>query len=267
MKKAILTVWVILLAGGVLFAGGSKQGSGGLTIKPGVLMVGMEIGYPPMEYLDSDGKPVGFDVEMAGLIAKKLGLTLELVDTAWDGIFAGVETAKYDCIMSSVTITDARLAVHNFSEPYIGNAMSLVLLKGSSITAKSPQDLSGLGVAYQAETTADFYMADLAARGLKFSPYEYDKVINCFDVLKLGRVDAIVTDSLVAVDYIAPADTPFELVWQGPADEKFGICLKKGNDALTAEINKALNELFAEGTMHELSRKIFKLDMVSAARQ
>jgi polar amino acid transport system substrate-binding protein len=266
MKKVILAVLAILLAGGILFAGGSKQGSGGLTIKPGVLMVGMEIGYPPMEYLDSNGNPVGFDVEMAGLIAEKLGLKLELVDTAWDGIFAGVDTGKYDCIMSSVTITDERLAAHNFSRPYIGNAMSMVLLKGSKITAKNPQELSGLGVAYQAETTADFYMARLASEGLKFTPYEYDKVINCFDELKLGRVDAIVVDSLVAVDYIAPADTPFEIVWQGPADEKFGICLKKGNDALTSAINKALDELFAEGVMHKLSQKIFKLDMVSAAQ-
>jgi polar amino acid transport system substrate-binding protein len=267
MKKTILAVLAVLLAGGVLFAGGSKQSSGGLTIKPGVLMVGLEIGYPPMEYLDSNGKPVGFDVEMAGLIAEKLGLTLELVDTAWDGIFAGVDTGKYDCIISSVTITDTRLAAHNFSDPYIGNAMSMVLLKGSGITARNPQDLSGLGVAYQAETTADFYMADLAAKGLRFTPYEYDKVINCFDELKLERVDAIVVDSLVAVDYIAPADTPFELVWQGPADEKFGICLKKGNEALASEISRVLDQLFADGTMHSLSRKIFKLDMVSAALQ
>jgi polar amino acid transport system substrate-binding protein len=240
---------------------------GGLTIKPGVLMVGMEIGYPPMEYLDSNGRPAGFDVEMAGLIAEKLGLKLELVDTAWDGIFAGVDTDKYDCIMSSVTITEARINAHTFSKPYIGNAMSIVLLKDSKLAVKGPEDLSGLGVAYQAETTADFYMTERGAKGLKFTPFEYEKVISCFDELKLGRVDAIVTDSLVAVDYIAPADTPFRLVWQGPADEKFGICFKKENKALTQAIDKALDELFAEGAMHRLSQKIFKLDMVSAARQ
>jgi polar amino acid transport system substrate-binding protein len=258
-----LTAWT-----GALFAGGGKQQSGGLTIKPGVLMVGLEIGYPPMEYLDADGNPVGFDVELAGLIADKLGLKLELVDTAWDGIFAGVDTGKYDCIISSVTITEERLRAHTFSSPYIGNAMSMVLLKGANyVKARRPEELEGLGVAYQAETTADFYMADLAAKGLKFTPYEYDKVINCFDELKLGRVDAIMVDSLVAVDYIAPADTPFELVWQGPADEKFGICLKKGNEALAWEISTALDQLFADGTMHRLSQKIFKLDMVSAALQ
>jgi polar amino acid transport system substrate-binding protein len=145
--------------------------------------------------------------------------------------------------------------------------MSLVLLKGANyVKARRPEELEGLGVAYQAETTADFYMARLAAEGLKFTPYEYDKVINCFDELKLGRVDAILVDSLVAVDYIAPADTPFELVWQGPADEQFGVCLKKGNEALAGEISKVLDRLFADGTMLRLSQKIFKLDMVSAVQ-
>jgi polar amino acid transport system substrate-binding protein len=109
-------------------------------------------------------------------------------------------------------------------------------------------------------------MEQLSSQGLNFTPYEYDKVINCFDELKLGRVDAIICDSLVAFDYIAPSDSPFEIVWQGQADEKFGICLKKGNDALTSAIDGALDALFADGTMMKISTDVFKMDMVSAAR-
>jgi polar amino acid transport system substrate-binding protein len=268
LKKIIgVTLTSLALVTG-LFAGGGRQQSGGLTMKPGVLSIGMEIGYPPMEYFDVDGKtPIGFDVQMAKVIAAKLGLEAEFVDTAWDGIFAGVDTGKYDCIMSSVTITDERLEVYNFTKPYIGNSQALVLLKGSNITAKSPEELGGLGVAYQAETTSDIYMTKLAEGGLKFTPYEYDKVLNCFDELRNHRVDAIVCDSLVAFDYIAPADSPFELVWQGQAEEKFGICLKKGNDALTAALDRALDELFADGTMFKISQDVFKMDMVSAARK
>jgi polar amino acid transport system substrate-binding protein len=270
--KRIVTIAGLALAGMVLaqaaFAKG-KQDSGGLTIEPGVLTVGMEIGYPPMEYYDSDGTtPIGFDVSMAKALAEKMGLQVKFIDTAWDGIFAGVDTGKYDCIISSVTITDARLEAHTFSRPYVGNAMAIVLLKGSTATVSDPTDLAGLGVAYQEETTADFFMADYVARGLSFTPYEYDKVMYCFDELKLGRVDAIVTDSLVAVDYVAPADSPFEIVWQGEADEVFGICLKKGNTALAAELDKAIDALFEEGAMLRISREIFGgVDMVSAARQ
>ncbi|WP_010262617.1 substrate-binding periplasmic protein [Treponema primitia] len=267
-KVAGLVLASMVLIQGV-FAGGGKQQSGGLTIEEGTLTVGMEIGYPPMEYYDADGKtPIGFDVSLAKALAEKMGLKVKFVDTAWDGIFAGVDTGKYDAIMSSVTINEARLAAHNFSKPYVGNALAIVLLKNGKAKVKDPSELAGLGVAYQEETTSDFYMADLAAKGLQFTPYEYDKVMYCFDELKLGRVDAIVTDLLVAVDYVAPADSPFEIVWQAPPDETFGVCLKKGNDALTAEIDKALDALFADGTMLKISKEIFGgVDMVSAARK
>jgi polar amino acid transport system substrate-binding protein len=266
-KFAVAALAVMVVLGLVLTGCSKKTGSDGLTLTKGVLTIGMEIGYPPMEYLDTDGKtPIGFDVFMGKAIADKLGLEVKYIDTAWDGIFDGVTTGKYDCIMSSVTITPERENAHNFTKPYIGNSLALVLLKDSKITARTPEDLSGLGVAYQAETTSDIYMEKLAAAGLKFKPYEYDKVMNCFDELRLGRVDVIITDALVAVDYIAPADSPFKIVWQGEADEVFGICLKKGNDALTAALDGALDELFADGTMLKLSQDVFKVDMVSAAR-
>ena len=265
MKK-FLSVLLVLAVIAVLFTGCSKK-SGGLTIKEGVLMVGMEIGYPPMEYLDFDGRtPIGFDVDMAKAIAKKLNLNVEFIDTAWDGIFAGVDTQRFDCIMSSVTITPERLAVHNFSKPYIQNTLAIVMPKNSRHVVRSPDNLAGLGVAFQEETTSDYFMDDLLKSGLKFTPYEYDKVMYCFDDLSLGRVDAIMTDLLVAYEYIARSDV-YEIVWQG-GEEEFGICMKKGNDALTQAVNKALDELFEDGTMLEISRNTFNgLDLVSAVRR
>ncbi|MDR3283901.1 MAG: ABC transporter substrate-binding protein [Treponema sp.] len=267
--KKILAVVIaaLVLASGVL-AGCKKKEAAGLTKTPGVLTVGMEIGYPPFEYYDVDGKtPIGFDVQMAKALADKLGLKVEFVDTAWDGIFAGVTKGDYDCIMSASTITPERLAVHNFTRPYIGNAQAMVVLKGSPITAQSPEDCAGLGVAYQGETTSDIFMQKYAAAGVPFTPYEYEKVMSCFDELKLRRVDVVVCDSTVAADYLAEPGNPYEIRWQGEADEFFGVCLKKGNDALTAELDKALDALFADGTMLKLSQEIFGMDLVSAARK
>jgi polar amino acid transport system substrate-binding protein len=220
-----------------------------------------------MEYLDADGKtPIGFDVEMAKAIAKKLNLEVEFVDTAWDGIFAAVDTKKFDAIMSSVTITEARLGAHNFSKPYIQNTLAIVMPRNSTRNVSDPWDLAGLGVAYQDETTSDYYMADLAAEGLKFTPYEYDKVMYCFDELRLGRVDAIMTDLLVAFEYVGRSDQ-YVIVWQG-GEEEFGVCMKKGNDALTTAINGALDELFNDGTMLRISQDIFNgMDLVSAVRR
>jgi polar amino acid transport system substrate-binding protein len=265
MKK-IAVVFSIFAVFAILMTGCSKD-SGGLTKKRGVLMVGMEIGYPPMEYMWDDGvTPVGFDVSLGKALADKMGLKVQYVDTSWDGIFAGVDTKKFDCIISSVTITNARQLAHNFSKPYIQNTLAIVMPKNSNYQVRSPQDLAGLGVSYQEETTSDDYMTRLANDGLKFTPYEYDKVMYCFDELRLGRVDAIMTDLLVAYEYLARSDS-FEIVWQG-GEEEFGICMKKGNDALTEAINAALDELFEDGSMLRISKEIFNgMDLVSAVRR
>jgi len=262
MKK-ISVVFFVLVITAVLMTGCLKD-SGGLTIKKGVLMIGMEIGYPPMEYMADDGiTPIGFDVSLGKALAKKMGLNVQFVDTAWDGIFAAVNTKKFDCIISSVTINPARQAAHNFSKPYIQNTLAIVMPKNSKFQVHSPKDLAGLGVAYQEETTSDDYMTGLAEKGLQFTPYEYDKVMYCFDELRLGRVDAIMTDLLVAYEYLSRSDF-FEIVWQG-GEEEFGVCMRKGNDALTKAIDKALDELFMDGTMLKISREIFDgMDLVTS---
>jgi len=90
--------------------------------------------------------------------------------------------------------------------------------------------------------------------------------MNCFDDLVLGRIDLIVADNIVAYDYAEKENSPFEIVWQGSSGELIGICLKKGNDALTAAIDNALNELFKDGTMREISLKIFNRDLVLPAK-
>jgi len=195
-----------------------------------------------------------------------MGLEVKFVDTAWDGIFAAVNTNKFDCIISSVTINPARQMAHNFSKPYIQNTLAVVLPKNSKFKVRSPQDLVGLGVAYQEETTSDDYMTNLAEKGLQFTPYEYDKVMYCFDELRLGRVDAIMTDLLVAYEYLARSDF-YEIVWQG-GEEEFGVCMRKGNDDLTKAIDKALDELFADGTMLKISKEIFDgMDLVTPVRR
>ena len=98
------------------------------TIKDGVFMVGSEIGYPPMEYKAENGiDNIGFDIDVAGRIAELLGLEVQFVDTAWDGIFFGVEKGEYDIIISSVSITPERQAKYILTEPYVSNALCIVV--------------------------------------------------------------------------------------------------------------------------------------------
>jgi|WetSurMetagenome_2_1015567.scaffolds.fasta_scaffold220278_2 polar amino acid transport system substrate-binding protein len=268
MKKVIMLAAALI--GIAVLTGCSKKESISakkLTLTDGVLKIGTEIGYPPFEYYAEDGKtPGGFDIEMGTEIAKRLGCKVEFVDTAWDGILAGLDTEKYDCIMSAMTITPERQANYDFSCPYIGNGQSIVLLKTSKLQIKTPSDLAGLKVAYQAETTSDIFMKKQAANGLKYQPEEYDKVLNAFDDLRLGRADAVCADVLVSIDYINKPDSPFVIVWKGIPDEFFGVSLKKGNAALQTAITKSIKDMFADGTMEKISQKNFNADMVSTAK-
>jgi len=98
------------------------------TKKEGVLMVGSEIGYPPMEYKADNGiDNIGFDIDVAYRIGELLGLNIEFVDTAWDGIFFGVEKGEYDIIISSVSITEERQAKYLLTNPYVSNALCIVV--------------------------------------------------------------------------------------------------------------------------------------------
>ncbi|MCD7885845.1 MAG: ABC transporter substrate-binding protein [Lachnospiraceae bacterium] len=219
-------------------------------------MVGMEIGYPPMEYFDEDGATaIGFDVEVATALAEELGLELEIVDTAWDGIFAGVTTDKYDCIISSVSYTDDRNENYLLSSPYVANAPVIVVPNDSDIA--DIMDLDGKTVAVQMETTADYLIQEYIADGLDTDLRQYEKVINAFDEIKAGRVDAVCTDSVVASYYLGDDANDYATVWQSDEKEPIVICMKKDNDALAEKINEGMAALFENGTMAELAVKYF----------
>lgn len=245
-------------------ASDSGDGTAIPTLKDGTLMVGTEIGYPPMEYFDTDGStPIGYDMEVAQAIADYLGLKLEIVDTAWDGIFAGVKTDKYDCIISSVSITEDRLKEFDITTPYVTNHTVLIVPNESDID--SLEALNGHSTAVQAETTSDDYMKEHAAE-LGVELFQYDKVMNCFDDLKTGRADSVFTDSVVASYYLGDDAASYKTVWENDELEPIGICFKKGNDALKEKIEEALDAIYEDGTLGEIAVKYFGTDLTAGLR-
>jgi polar amino acid transport system substrate-binding protein len=251
----------------VLFSGckKQKQQSQGLTLEEGVLNVGVEIGYPPMEYYDKDGNLVGFDIELVKALADRLGLKVNFIDTAWEGILASLNTNKYD-IAINITVLPARQERYNFTNPYIDSSITIVALKKANIKIEKPEDIAGYSVCYQGDTTAQYFTEKLMGKGVKFTSYSYDKILNCFDELTMGRVDLIIVDNIVAFDYAGKENSLFEVVWQGPSDEYIAICLKKGNAVLTNALNNALDEIFNDGTLLQISKNIFNRDLVSSVR-
>jgi len=245
------------------FCGCVKQKQHGLTIKEGVLSVGVEVGYPPMEYYDTDSADLlGFDIDLTNALAKKLGLKTHYIDTAWEAILAGLDANRYD-IAVNVTILPERQKRFNFTRPYIDSSMTIVTRNNSNMEIKKPEDIAGYRAAFQGDTTAQYFTEKLTKQGIIFTPFSYEKIIYCFNDLLLGRIDLIVTDNIAASSYIDKKDKLFQIVWQGASDEYIAICLKKGNDELTAALNGALDELFAEGVLQEISQKIFNKDLIT----
>ncbi len=266
MKKILAVVLGLVLLMGLTACGSSSDNEGGLTLTDGVLMVGMEIGYPPMEYFDEDGATmIGFDVEVAQAIADYMELDLEIVDTAWDGIFTGVTIDNYDCIISAVSITDDRQEDYNLTEPYVANRIVMVTRKDSGISTL--EELDGKSVAVQAETTADVLVTGLIEDGLVIENYnQYEKILTCFDDLKTERVDAVLVDSVVAAYYMGEDAALYDIVWESDEPEPMAICLKKGNDELTAEIEAAVDALYADGTFATIATKYFGYDVTEGLR-
>ena len=225
----------------------------GVTLKSdGVLSVGCEVGYPLFEDFADDGTtPIGYDIDIITAVADKLGLEVNIINTAWDGIFAGIDV-NYDVVCSAVTITPERQETMIFSTPYINNYQSVVLLADDDKTISSFNDLDGMSIAVQKETTSDILMSDYKSTGtIDVQIVANEKVTSCFTQLQNGEVDAVVVDSTVADGYINSSDD-FVIAYKDTAEaEQFGIAMGKENTALQAAINQALAELEEEGYIQE----------------
>lgn len=259
--KNVLAVALILLT--AVFTGCTKNKKGVFTIEKGKLCIAMEIGYPPFEYYADDTvTPVGFDIILGKEIARRLNLEAVFIDTAFDGILDGLDADRYDIVLSALTITDERLAKYDFTKPYIGNGQSIVIRKDSDLVVNDFKDFDGLRFGFQGASTSDYFCSHIMQEyGITLETTGYEKILTAYDDLKLNRIDAVVSDSLVAVSYLAPKDSEFRQAWVGTPDEYFGICMKKDNAVLNEKINSTFEEIKADGTLSKIYLEVFGMDL------
>lgn len=226
---------------------------------PDVLRVAAEMTYPPFEYMDTDGvTPIGVDVELAYALGEKLGCKVEMVNTGWDGIFAGLTKGDYDVVISAVTIIPDRLVDFDFSDPYIENWQSLIVMADGDVKPASPSELAGLRVGYQEETTSDIFLTDFIAKNnIEVNTFEYASVMNAYDDLAANRLDAVICDSTVATKYLADAKYEQSWIQTEGEPEQFAVCMPKGSTELQAAINDALAQCKADGTLTKIFNTYF----------
>ncbi len=208
--------------------------------------------WPPMEMVNSEKQVVGYSIEYMTAAAKEAGFTPVFKNTAWDGIFAGLDNKKYDAIVSSVSITEDRKKAMDFSEPYYTVRQALIVPKTS--TAKSLADLEGQKVGGQIGTTG--YFAIKAAAGVE--PKSYDEVGLAMEDLNVGRIAAVVCDDPVAANYALDKykDTlKIAMVIETGEAEHYGVAVQKGNTKTLELINKGILAVKAKGLDKELMQK------------
>jgi len=264
MKKKLVSV--ILAAVVVLstFAGCGEKKSDDLlnTVKSrGYITVAMEGVWAPWTYHDESGALVGFDVEVAKAVADKLGVEVKYEEGEWDGLLAGVESGRYDIMVNGVGYTEERALAYNFTNPYCFNKTALIV-RSDNDEIKSVEDLKGKTTCNSANSTYQLIAEQYGATVL-----DVETLDGTLEMVLAGsdRADATLNAEVSFFDYMS-VHPDAELKIAAYADEIEKVCIimpKNNTDELRDAINKAIDELRADGTLAALSVKYFGGDITA----
>ena len=256
MRRALLAAAAALLAAVSIVGCG---GSGGNPAESDTLRVGTEGTYSPFSYQGTDGQLTGYDIEIAQAVGAKLGKKVEFVQTPWDAIFAGLEAKRFDLIANQVTINDERKAKYDLSDPYtVSEGVIVTRADDTSITS-----LANL----QGKTTAQSATSNWAqvARDAGANVEAVEGFVQAIQLLKDGRVDATVNDTLAVGEYQRTNNDAGIKIAGTTGDTSEQAFAARKDSGLIAEVNRALGELRADGTLKRISEKYFGSDVSASA--
>ena len=259
LRKLIAAIVVAALA-----AGGYVWYSRNIEA-PRTLRVAVEGADPPINYVDKDGNLAGYDVDIAGALCVKLSVRCELVQQDWDGMVPGLLLGKYDAIVSSMAITEARRRVMGFAGPYYRSIPArFIARKGLAIEA-TPQGLAGKRIGVQRATTQERL---LRVHFPEAVPALYDNEAAEEADLAAGNIDLAFADQISLASGFLKSDAGRNFAFVGPpvsdpaiAGEGAGIALRQEDGDLLIALNRALAAVRADGTYKKLNDKYFDFDI------
>ena len=243
MKKIIALALVAIMLICTLAGCGAKGKTLAEVKEAGKLTVATSPDFPPFESLEGN-EVVGIEVDILNLIAKELGVELEIIQMDFDSVLLGVQSAKYDCGMSGITASEDRKQNMLFTTPYYNAAQVIVVKEGSAITGKA--DLTGKKVSVQTGTTAD---EGCKAEGLDVSAFAANADAKA--ALTTGKVDAWIVDNLTAIQMVEEGDG-LVILEEKMTEEPYAFAFAFGSEDLVAEIDKALKTLIDNGTVESI---------------
>ncbi|HSI40571.1 MAG TPA: transporter substrate-binding domain-containing protein [Xanthobacteraceae bacterium] len=260
----------LLLAGaglaGASLAGARLAFAAGRSLedikKAGVIKIGVEGTFPPFSYRDG-GKLIGYDVDLAAVLFKKLGVKPEFVDTQWSGVVLALLSGRFDIIMSSLSYTKERMEKVSYSIPYADSSLALLVRAADAGSVKSLDDLSGKAIGLKAGTpeevlAPEFSKKAAAAKGAGFSAVKtFDADPPAFLALAQGTVDGVISNMTNLGLVIKQAPGKYALVQNIAGSSYAGIGIRKEDAALRSYIDEQIVAATASGEMAALQEKWF----------
>lgn len=229
-----------------------------------VVRVGIEGAYPPFSSVTATGELVGFDVEISKALCRQFGAECTLVSQAWDGIIPGLLANKYDCIISSMAVTEERKKKVSFTNKYYQSVARYAAKKGS-IPQFSPEILKGKTIGVQRATIHDRYLSDIYGTTVTIKRYGTQDEAN-LDLIA-GRVDMVLADGIVLSEGFLKKNEGKEFEFVGPplTDKKYfgtvAIACRKQDKDLIEKINNAIIAIRGNGVYKQVADKYFDFDI------
>jgi len=225
------------------------------------LRIATEAGYPPFEYRNTNGQLEGFDIDIGNELCKRMNRTCVWIDQSFDGLIPGLQARKFDLANSTMTATEARKKVIDFSTPLYIVPVKLMIKKGSGLEPTA-ESLKGKRVGVQQGTTMETYARkNWAPKGVTI--VAYPSYTNAFVDVTAGRLDATFQEAQSAVEGFLdkPAGKNYELASMTLTDpilnEPIAMGIRKGNTKLETEVDKNLSAMLADGTIQKFAKKYF----------
>lgn len=257
-----------VLALATLLAAGLGAGAGSVSAQQpslldqikerGSLRIGVEGTYPPFNYTDEQGNLVGFEIDFAKAVAGELGVEAEFVPTKWDGMLAGLDSSRFDAIMNQVTITPARQEKYDFTQPYTISGIQIITTRNRAETLTTPESLNGHAVGVGLGSNYEQWLRENAP-GADVRTYD-DNVASLQD-LRVGRLDALLNDRLMAGYLLRQSDGAVVAAGEPFSQQRMGIAIRKDNPELLAALDQAIESLRQSGRLAEISTEWFGSDV------
>ncbi len=229
------------------------------------LKVAIDPTYEPFTFKTADGKPAGFDVDIASALCEQIKRKCVFVEQVWDSMIPGLQAKKYDVIISSMSITEDRLKAVDFTDKYYKTPSKIVVRNDIKYTDAASLKGKKIGV-LKGSTQEKYANGELKPAGVIVTPYEAQDQV--YLDIKSGRLDGTVAD-IVEVNggfLSKPEGKDYSAVGEPLLIPKYfgagvGVAMRKGDAALKSELNAAIKAIRDNGTYKKLNDKYFKFDV------